>query len=351
MKFALIIFFSLHIVMDFQAQAVTIGHESIPVEYFRLPDQPLPSNYSTYTPDISIPFNELSKIGLSEASLVDQYLGLQGYRKVSSGGDILIEAGISEFTIWGENRNTRRTKTKDKEGNEQIKYSYSMEVRYSVPVSLHVSDKQGNTLLDKRIYTHADTRTWTSSSYNSMNELDNYWRYQRPTRLIELHKGLLTEGLNQIESLINSQFGYSRIKDKIRFETIGKKTHPEYDAYQQQVELIKTAFTMMSADKSLDPVKEKVKSALTFYKTNGQKCKPGDKNGERLKHICYYNVALAYFWLEDFEQAAANAEEIQKFEPKDKDARRLLDDIVYVKDSLQRNGRSSRHMVVVGSKT
>ena len=197
----------------------------------------------------------------------------------------------------------------------------------------------------------SDTRIWTSITYNSISELDNYWRYNRVSRINELHKNLMTEGLNQVSSVINSEFGYRRLDDKIRFEAIGKKSHPEYDKFQQNVELIKSAFTLMSADKSLDPVKAKVKPALAFYSAENSKYKATDKNEKRLKHICLINLGLAYFWLEDFEQATLQAQALQKLDPKDRDAKRLLEDIEHVQTSLQKNNRSSRHMIVVGSKT
>ena len=73
------------------------------------------------------------------------------------------------------------------------------------------------------------------------------------------------EGLRQLSDLINNQFGYRRMKDNARFETIGKKKHPEYEVYQQNVEIIKSGFKLMSADKALDEVKSKIKPALAFY--------------------------------------------------------------------------------------
>ncbi len=333
------------------AQSVTIGHESAPVSYFRMPDQPLPPHFTTYKPDISIPYHELTKTGSTESSLIDQYLVLEGYRKVTTGGDVLIEAGISEFMIWGEHMNTRRSKSKDKDGNEQVKLSYSMEVKYSLPMSVRVTDKMDNTLLDRNIFTMSDTRTWTSQVFNSISELQSHWRVHKKTKVADLHRELMREGLRQVSDLINNQFGYRRMKDNARFETMGKKKHPEYDVFQQNVEIIKNGFKLMSADKALDEVKIKIKPALAFYSEAEKKYKTGSKDGDRLKHICHYNLALAYYWMENFEQATFHAQAIQKWDSKDKDAKRLLEDIEYVQSSLSKADRSSRHKIVVGGKS
>ena len=68
-------------------------------------------------------------------------------------------------------------------------------------------------------------------------------------------------------------------------------------------------------------------------------------------HIAQYNLALAYYWVENFDQARLYAQAIQKWDSKDKDAKRLLEDIDYVQASLSKAKKPSRHKIVVGSKT
>jgi hypothetical protein len=334
-----------------ESQSVTINSESAKVEYYRMPDNPLPPAYTNYSAEIDVSFSDLSKSGYSKSSLIDSYLNLDGYKRVNKNGDVEITANIGEFIVWSELRNTIRTKTKDKEGNEHTKYSYSMEVKYSLPMSIEVFNKEGKTLMDEYIYSNSDTRTWTSSSYSSMSELDSYWRYQRSTRLADLQKDLTREGMSKISSLINDNFGYQVIKDKVKFATIGKKKHPEYDIYQKNVEILVKAFELMDADKSLDPVREKASPALAFYAEKATKYKTGNKDQKKLKHLCLYNQALAYFWLEDFDQSETIAKSILKFDTKDKVVKRLLQDIEYTRESLANANRTSRHQVVVGDKT
>ena len=334
-----------------EAQSVTVNTESAPVEYYRMPDNPLPPEYSTYSADVSVSFSELAKTGFTKTNLIDTYLNLEGYKRVNKNQDVEITANIGEFIVWSEQRSTTRTKTKDKEGNEQTKYTYHLELKYSQPMSIEVFNKEGKTLLDEYISSNSDTRSWTSSSYNSMSELDSYWRYQRSSKLADLQKDLTREGMNKISDMINTNFGYRVIKDKAKFGTIGKKKHPEYDIFQKNVDILVSAFSLMKADKGLDAVKEKASPALAFYSSQASKYKTGNKDQKKLKHLCLYNQALAYFWLEDFDQAETLAESILKFDTKDKVVKRLLDDIEYTRASLQRAGRTTRHQVVVGDKT
>lgn len=333
------------------SQAVTINNESAPVEYYRMPDDPLPAAYTTYSADIDVSFSELSKTGFTITNLIDTYLNLAGYKRVNKNEDVEITANIGEFIVWGELLNTNRTKTKDKEGVEHTKYSYSLEVKYSQPMSVEVFNRDGKTLLDEYIFSSSNTRTWTSSTYNSMSDLDSYWRYARSTKLADLQKDLTREGMDKISDIINDNFGYQIIKDKTKFGTIGKKKHPEYNQFQRNADILVKAFELMDADKGLEQVKEKASPALAFYHDQAVKYKTGNKDQKKLKHLCLYNQALAYFWLEDFDQAETLANSILKFDTKDKVVKRLLEDIEYTRASLVNANRASRHQVVVGEKS
>lgn len=338
-------------ISDVTAQSVTISSESAPVEYYRMPDYPLPKEYATYSSNLDMSFTELAKSGFTESYLIDTYLDLEGYKQVNKNPDVEITATVGEFIVWSEFRNTNKSKTKDKNGVEQVRYTYSMTVKYSLPMGIQVFNREGTTLIDKYVFTMSDTRSWTSSTYSSMSDLDSYWRIQRKTKLSDLQKDLMKEGMNTISDMINRNYGYQLINDKIKFAAIGKKSHPDYDRFQKNAEIMVAAFQLMDADKSLDAVKDKAQPALEFYATSAQKYSTGNKDQKKLKHICLYNQALAYCWLEDFDQAETLAKSIQKFDTKNKDVKRLLEDIEYTKASLVNADRPSRHQVVVGQKT
>jgi hypothetical protein len=333
------------------AQAVTISTEPAKVEYYRMPDRPLPADYTTYSADLDIQFSELSKSGFSESYLVDTYLKLDGYKRVNKNADVEIIASIGDFFIWSEMRNTNRTKSKDKQGNTITKYTYNIELKYSLPTAVRIIDKSSNTLLDKYMSTNSETNTWTSPSYNTLDDLESYWRIQKTSRLTELHKDRIKQDMQEISYLVNNSFGFSLVNDKIRFATIGKKKHPEYDIFQKNVEILQNAFELMDADKPLDQVITKAQPALDFYTERAERYKTNNKDQKKLKVACLYNLALAYCWLEDFDQAESIAKSIQRFDTKNKDVRRLIDEIEYTRASLYNAGRTSRHQVVVGDRT
>ena len=332
------------------AQAVTIDNVPVPVQYYRMPDEPLDPAFTTYSSDIEARFGGLSSTGYTETSLIDEFLYLSGYKKVNREGDIEIEASIGDFNVFGERMISNKTKHKDKDGKETTKYTYAKEIKYSLPISLKVADKNGNTLEDEYIFSWSDEKTYTTTYYNSINDLDNHWRSNRTIKLQELQRNMVREGFGTMANIINNKYGYRLMKENTKFEMIGKKKHPKYQEYEEALETIKSAFTSMSADKGLSDIKTKIKPSLDFYNAEGIACKTKTKDDVKLKHINLYNQALAYYWVEDFEQATQYAKEILKFSNKDKDAKKLLENIEYAQSSLEHANKTSRHGTMVGGK-
>ena len=333
------------------AQTVTIGHESAPVEYYRMPDKPLDEAFKTYSTEISIRSNELLRTGLTESSLANEYLSLPGYEKVWNNGDVHIEASIGDFTVYGERRGTQQTKSKDKNGKEITKTTYYIELRYSQPMAFEVMDRKRRMLHDEYIYHLTDDQSWRSSNYSSISDLDRYWRSNRNFKLSELQKSRVQQGMKIISDKLNNLFGYRLINENERFEKIGRKKHPAYNDYHDAIETVKKAFKLMDADKSLVNVRKSLEPAITFYQNADAKCNVGDKESIKLKHISLYNLGLIYLWLEDFAEARKFADAIMEIDTKDKDAKRLLDEIRYVEASLIKAKKSSRHQIHSTGKT
>ncbi len=64
-----------------------------------------------------------------------------------------------------------------------------MTVPYSMPMGLQVFDKEGKRLVDEYIFSMAETRNWTSSTYNSLSELDQLLAYTTSHKIIRPAKG------------------------------------------------------------------------------------------------------------------------------------------------------------------
>ena len=320
------------------AQQVTIQTEPVKVSYYRLPDHPLDPVFKTFSAQIDVRFHDIANSGLTESMLKDQYLRLQGFDVVSGDGDIQISCGIGEFFIWGEFRKSTQSKVDGK-----IVTRYYLEVKYSEPVLVRVTDRTGNTYLDQYVLRNSDTRSWNSPSYNSLSDLDSYWRIQKQSRLGTLQKELIQEGMRLVFDKINNAYGFREITENTRFEAIGKKGHPLYEQYLDQIVQIRAAFAALSLDEYPALIRSRIDPVLEFYQAEVRKFQSRGKDDTRMRHICLYNQALLYFWLEDYDPAMELVERLLQDDAKDRDARKLSTAIDDVRTALARNGFVSRH--------
>ena len=330
-------------------QSVTVENVTAHVEYYRMPDQPLDPSFSTYSVEVDVSKSDLNKINETESSIIDDYMNLEGYKRVSDKGDVEVTADIGGFTVWSESTKTNRSKTKDKNGKEIEKVTYQMEVKYSLPITLEVYDKKGFLLANTSVSSSSTTHIWTSNSYNSLSELNNYWRTEENSRMTQLHRELFTKEMKTFSDDLNNRFGYRKTTTATKFETISKKKHPDYDEFEKNVNILKDAFNTMKADKGLEEIRKKIEPALAFYNQKVGSYKSKSKDDQKLRHICYLNQGVAYFWLEDFEKAEFFGNEIQRNDKKDKDVKRLMKILEDTRASMENAHRTTRHMITVGN--
>lgn len=133
------------------AQKVDLDKETIPVSYLRLPKDPLPDNYKFFSSIVSSRPNDLPSIGLSEAS-IQKYLVVPGYTRLQTGGDFNLELTIEDFKYEGTTDiQTEKKTSKDKNGKEIVTTTYKAAVKYIQPVMLKIRNKEGSTLLEKKM--------------------------------------------------------------------------------------------------------------------------------------------------------------------------------------------------------
>jgi hypothetical protein len=161
--------------------------------------------------------------------------------------------------------------------------------------------------------------------------------------MTELKRERLKEGLTRMAEGINKAFGYTRMEETVRFETIGKKKHPEFERFDTAIREMASAFALMEADKSPEDIRVKIAPVLKSYLDASISYDMQDKDELKLKQMCLYNLALAYFWLEDFAMAESYARELVSLDPKHKGASNLIGEIQNTKVSLSKAGRLSRH--------
>ncbi|MBK9983344.1 MAG: hypothetical protein IPP15_13280 [Saprospiraceae bacterium] len=97
-----------------------------------------------------------------------------------------IEASIGDFNVFGERTDLENEKEQGWKGVP----TPTRKVKYSIPtISIKVADKMATLpLRNKYIFCRTDENTYTTSYYNSLSELDSYWRINRTSKLTDLQR-------------------------------------------------------------------------------------------------------------------------------------------------------------------
>lgn len=328
-------------VSSLTAQKVDLDGEPVPVHYLRLPDQPLPAAYQFFSVIISSKPGDLAALGLSEASLL-KYTTVPGYKKIEKGGNFNLEITLDDFKyIGGPEIKTESSTTKDKSGKETTTYSYHVISKYAQPLTLKVRNEEDKKLLE-RIWMERE-REYRSENYGNRKELEQFVKNNLRGAVAKKVQGEILSAMREIQSLVSERYGYPDVKNQVKLEILDSDKHPDYTGFQNAYTVAKSAFGVMHPTAPLDSVKMLVKPAIAYFDQQKDKYDASEKSGKKLKYACLYDLALLYFWLEDFDQAStyANAVITNDYEPKS--GKRLLEDIEELKASMQKCGHTTRH--------
>lgn len=343
MRGHLLIIFSSLFVSYAYSQNISIQNVSVPVEYVQLPATPLPPAYKTYSTKLDIPYSISSRLPLSTSGLESEYLKLEGYEKAASRGDVVITGLVGDFTNWGEYQRTRTSKVKNKDGTTTTKRSYYLELRYSMAVGVRVENGEGRRIMEEDMISGGDVKSWESPTYTTTGGLESYWRSAEQRETTEIQERLIKEGLKKAQKRINYLFGFEVMTETVKFETIGKKKHEHYPSFNENAEIIKKIFSEVKAQTPMKGIRPKFDPVIKFYQSEGDKISGRSKDEDKLRHICWYNIGLIYFWTEELDKSETYADKILRFDPEDKDARRLKEDIQELRSVFENSGRSTRH--------
>lgn len=348
MRFSAIlpILMSLMCTCQLMAQSVSIGTESIPVELYRLPESPLPADVATYSANVIMPGTDIAASGLNVQHILDNYAKISGYKRVVAQGDVHLQISIGAISITGEKMDSRKTTSLDREGNEHVKHEFFKVFSYAVPVSYKLTHKNGTVITDKAIADLNDKKVYKTDEYVSENDLDSYWRINKTLKLTELHKEMASKHLFLLQKDLEEQFGFVIVREDARFETIGKKKHPEFEKFDQALAEVRKAFGTMRPGSSIDEGMKTLSPAISFFEAAAQQYDAGDKEEAKLKHIALYNLAAIHYWTDNFVPAAQYVHQLLAMDASDKDVIALKTSIEKTQNTLTTAGKQDRRQSI-----
>ncbi|HQU58156.1 MAG TPA: hypothetical protein PLU64_03145 [Saprospiraceae bacterium] len=328
------------------AQRVDIKRQAVPVQYIALPQAPLNPEFTAYSATISAKPDLLRSCGLTEDWLQRNYLSIPGFNKLNQGGHFHVELVMDDFIFSQQGFKNKTATFKDKDGKETKTSTHWMEIVYALPASLKVTDQDQNVIAERNLSSAANTRTYKSKTFSSYQNIKSFWDRNQQGEIAKFKKELIQSHFIAARDFLYNNYGFRPVTNANSvFEALNSKKHPAYEAHQEALSTLEEAFKLMRPNEPLDAVRAAAEPSLRFWLAEKDRYGTEDKQEAKLRHACLYNLANAYFWLEELELAEQYALEAIAVDAKGR-AEEFPSSIEKLRQALAQTGKTSRHFAV-----
>lgn len=343
-KLILVFFTTLCFVVSF-AQRVDLDRFNFTASYRDFPDEPLPAEYKTY----NVRIEAAPSLGLGYSSTnLENLISIEGLKKVTGTGHVTIIAMLDDIVIEKTETKERVQVTKDKNNVEVRKSFFATEMTYSFSARATVYDYRGNTVVSNHILSERENkRTYKAPESSNPVEAANNFNNKVLEIKTNLSKQLVNGAISNLNSYLNTNYGYAIQKVNDIFWVLNNKKHPEYSEQQKAWNNFKNAIVLMNPDESLDKVKEKMKPVIAYYEKVKTIYTGSDKEAKKLRYASYYNLAKIYLYLDDPAAAIREADALAMNDFDESDGRNLRAIAENLDEQLKRNNATTRHFPVV----
>jgi hypothetical protein len=327
------------------AQRVDLDRFNFTASFRDFPDDPLPAEYKTF--NVRIEAAPSLGLGYSAANL-ESLINIEGLKKVTGTGHITIIAMLDDIVIEKTETVERVQVTKDKQNVEVKKSYFATQMTYSFSARATVYDYRGTTVISNHIlFERENKRTYKTNEYSNPVDAANNFNNKILEIKSNLSKQLVSGAISNLNSYLNSNYGYAIQKVNDIFWVLNNKKHPEYSEHQKAWNNFKNAIVLMSPDESLDKVKEKMKPVIAYYEKIKNIYTGSDKEAKKLRYASYYNLAKIYLYLDNPAAAMREADALAMNDYDESDGRHLRAVAENLDEQLKKNNASSRHFPVV----
>ncbi len=334
----LLIYFSL------AAQRVDLDRFNFTVSYRNFPDEPLPGNYKTF----NVRLEASPSLGLGYSTLnYENLVNIEGLKKVSGTGHITVLAMLDDIVIEKTETKERVEIKKDRQNVETRKSFFSTELTYSFSARASIYDYKGNTVLSNyMLFDRENKRSYKTPEFSNAAEAGSYFNTKSLEIKSNLAKQLMNSVISQLNSMLNSRYGYAIQRVNDIFWVLNNKKHPEYSEQQKAWNNFKNAIILVNPDEPLDKVKEKLKPVIAYYEKVKTVYMSSDKEARKLRYASYYNLAKIYLYLDDPAAAMREADALAMNDYDESDGRSLRAVAETLQETLKKNNATSRHFPV-----
>lgn len=317
------------------AQKVNTKDFEVEARYLQLPNIGLDPTYSTYDIKVDGDAALLSKYGYTLMD-VKQAMILEGYQQVAGGGSVSIQVNAGAPSA-----SAMALSTVDKIGNGATWKEYSYYHDVSITSTYKIIDFKGTTL-EEEIVTYSEKLS--TSAYRTVDEAKSGYKVdiEIPGKLNEKLRSVLASNIQGMRNQLNYDFGLPAKTFKVNFETLTTKDHPDLGKFDKIKADVQKAFAMMTPEDNSAFVAA-MQPIVAFWTEQEKKYDPANKDEKKMNFAMRYNLATAYYWMDDFDNARTYINKLASGDVSPNTGKTMSEDLSKFTAKMKKLNRTGQH--------
>lgn len=182
------------------------------------------------------------------------------------------------------------------------KYQYS--ANYKMPLNVKLEVPGQGVVYEKSFYNNDSKKT--IKSYSSEYDFKIWWMDNGENYWKSLQNNLLNAALSKVNSELNEKFGFPVKSNNTEVYVVKKYKNHNYSAFVDALTYAKSGYDLLSSDVNKINAKEKINKSINIWLDLLKESNLSDnksKINKKATALLYANLAEAYLWIDDFENA------------------------------------------------
>ncbi len=313
--------------------------QSLYIKYVQLPQVKLPDSYMTFS--VESFGQSLMKARTNPDQFSSRFV-MDGFKKLSGIGDnaghlrVAINSGFIENNQPEFKSITR--KSKDKQGVETSTTYYYFEFLFSNYSSFKIFNPEGEVLFSGNVPNQQTYKSTEITSSSVVKKERNSYFNEFETKFAE---SVASNLYNSVNTALKINFDF--VNERDRQELFVIKKHSSEDQFYKHYNLVKSIFDAADYTTPSSELLRSLENSIAFYESYANKDPRGDKKKKRLYQAGNYNLALIYYYTDQFDKSREYCNRVLASEGKDGKSKRLLFSIEKQAELMDINGIHTMH--------
>ncbi|CAN5430906.1 hypothetical protein BH11BAC2_BH11BAC2_23110 [soil metagenome] len=202
-----------------------------------------------------------------------------------------------------------------------VKY-YSYSLSYKHPMSVRLETKSG-VILDEYLEVLNSYKTAKSGTYKTQYDLEQWWSKSKDGYIATLAENAATGNLKYIDSLLNSNYGYTQLKRETDIRIV-KDSKMNYSDFQEAYESATAGYTKLADDPAKKDALPEINKAIELWEAALKESNPADKKARidaDVTMALYFNLIEGYIWADEYDKASKLLAKMNAMDPSKKERR------------------------------